>query len=73
MTQQTAEKINRKISDLQKEVKTLRSFVIGSIAKDKEGEYRPEFVKRVLRASKDKTRFLFKGKKDFLEQIEKSS
>ena len=73
MTQNTAEKINRKISDLKKEVKTLRSFIIGNIIKDSEGEYQPKFIKRVLNASKEKTKFSFKNKGDFLEQIKKSS
>jgi hypothetical protein len=72
MTQQTAEKLNRKISDLKKEVKTLRSFIIGNIAKDKEGEYKPEFIKKVLGSSKEKARFCFNGKEDFLEQIKKT-
>jgi hypothetical protein len=33
------------ITDLQQEVGLLRSFVIGLAGKDREGKYRPEFVK----------------------------
>ena len=73
MTQETAEKINREIYSLKKEIKFLRSYIIGNIAKDKEGKYRPKFVEKVLNASKEKARFSFKNKEDFLEQIKKSS
>lgn len=72
MTQQTAEKLNRKIFNLKKEMKILRSFVIGAIIKDKEGEYRPEFVKKILRLSKEKRGFDFRNAKIFLKQIQKS-
>lgn len=73
MTQKTAEKLNRKISDLKREMGMLRSFLIGTLAKNQEGEYRPEFVKRILRLSKKKAEFTFKDAKSFLKQIQKSS
>ena len=43
MSQTTLEKLNTDVSYLQKEIDVLRSFVIGVIAKDKEGGYKPEF------------------------------
>lgn len=73
MAQKTLEKLNRKVSILTGEVKTLRSFVIGIIAKDQEGEYKEEFIKRVLKNSKEKTGFLFKDSRSFLKQIQKGS
>ena len=73
MTQKTVEKLNKKISNLKKEMAILRSFLIGTIAKDKEGEYEPETIKKILRLSKEKAEFTFKDAKSFLEQIQKSS
>ncbi|MCK4781517.1 hypothetical protein KAS79_01145 [Candidatus Parcubacteria bacterium] len=57
------------MSRLQEEVKILRSFVIGIAGKDKEGEYKPEFVKKILKASQEKPEHRFKDKKSFLSMI----
>lgn len=73
MTQETIEKFNQEISNLKREMRMLRSFLIGVLAKDSEGEYRPEFVRKILRLSKEKGEFIFKNAKSFLEQIQKSS
>lgn len=56
-------KIN--IADLQREINLLRSFVIGCVKKDKEGKYRPKFVKDALRAIQEKTEYRFRDKKSF--------
>lgn len=73
MTQKTIEKFNQEISDLKKEMGMFRSFLIGAIAKDPEGNYRPDFVKRILQLSKEKADFTFKNAKGFLQEIQKSS
>ena len=62
-------KLNYEILSLKEEIKTLRSVVIGLLGKDKEGNYRPEFVKKVLKASKEKPVGIFKDKKTFLKEI----
>lgn len=63
-------KIN--IAKLQEEVNLLRSFIIGAIKKDEEGEYRPKFVKEVRRALKEKASYTFKDRKSFLSHLGKS-
>lgn len=64
------EKLNRKVSNLQEEMKILRSFIIGLIEKkDKEGEYKAEFVERILKANSEDSPFVFKNKKSFLKKI----
>ena len=73
MTQKVLEKLNQKVYNLKKEIEILRSFLIGTLIKDKEGEYRPEFIKKILRLSKKKGEFSFKNAKTFLEQVRKSS
>jgi len=72
MAPKLLEKSNQKTADLIKEIKALRSFLIGILGKDKEGDYRPEFVHKVLKAARKKPTFIFKGKKAFLQQIKKA-
>ncbi len=69
MTQATLEKINSNISRLQKETEILRSFVVGMAGRDEEGEYRPEFVKRVLNSIKDDEIFELTGKECFFKKL----
>jgi hypothetical protein len=69
MNSKILEKLNQKSTNLIEEVKALRSFLIGILGRDKEGEYKPEFVRKVLRAARKKAVFTFKGRKDFLEQM----
>jgi len=69
MDSKILEKLNQKSTNLIEEVKALRSFLIGILGRDKEGEYKPEFVRKVLRAARKKAVFTFKERKDFLEQM----
>lgn len=57
------------ITDLQQEVSLLRSFVIGLAGKDREGKYRPEFVRRTLQALKEKATKRFLNPKAFLSDL----
>lgn len=61
----------KSVSELKKEVGLLRSFVIGIAGKDSEGEYRPEFVQRILRATGEKATHTFQGYKSFLGDLRK--
>ncbi|OGZ33875.1 MAG: hypothetical protein A3I88_01150 [Candidatus Portnoybacteria bacterium RIFCSPLOWO2_12_FULL_39_9] len=70
MSHITLEKLNTNVSHLQKEIEFLRSLIIGLIGKEKEGEYKPEFVEKVLKASREKATYSFKDKKAFLSQLE---
>lgn len=56
---------------LKEEVKALRSFIIGVLGRDREGEYKPEFIRKVLKAAREKAIFTFKNKRTFLKQIGK--
>lgn len=69
MSTKTVEKINRNISKLQHEIETLRSFIIGVLGQDKEGKYKPEFTKKILRASSEDAPFVFKDKESFLKKV----
>jgi len=70
MAQSNLEKLNRNVYNIQRELKTLRSFVIGYLGKDKEGEYRPDFVKKVIKANSEDTSLAFKNKQSFLKKIQ---
>jgi len=66
----TTKILEKKYDNLSREVAQLRSLVITIIGeKDREGEYRPEFVKSVLKAMKDPATHVYKGRKDFLKQL----
>jgi hypothetical protein len=57
------------ISLLQQEINMLRSLVIGTVGKDKEGNYNPNFVKKILKASEEKPNYTFTDKTSFLKQL----
>lgn len=59
----------KELRELKAEVGRLRSFVIGQIGRDPEGDYRPEFVARILKASKSKPVHVFAGRKSFLKLL----
>lgn len=59
----------KSVSELKKEVRLLRSFVIGIAGKDSEGEYRPEFVQRILRATGERASHIFKDSGPFLRDL----
>ena len=71
MEEKTLEKLNQ-LSNLKEEIKTLRSFIIGILGKDQEGEYKPEFIHKILKAAQKKTAFTFKNKKAFLKNLRKN-
>ena len=60
------------INGLRREVKLLRSFVIGLAGRDPEGAYRPEFVREIVRAAREKPRFRFKNAKSFLTHLRRT-
>ncbi len=54
--------------DLEQELVSLRSLVIGLIGKDEEGSYRPEFVEQTLKAAQDPILYTF-SPKDFAKRL----
>jgi len=61
MNQKTLEKLNRD-SNLKEEIEAFRSFIIRVLGEDSEGQYKPEFIQKVLKAAREKTVFIFKNK-----------
>ena len=68
--QATLEKLNTELKEVKREISILRSFAISIAGKDPEGEYRPEFVREIMRASKEKTTHKFTTSEAFLKDIE---
>jgi hypothetical protein len=71
MVQNTLEKINNSISRLQAETKFLRSFAIGVLGKDQEGEYSPDFINKILKSAEKDGKFTFHDKNSFLKKLQK--
>ena len=67
----TTKALEKEVSELKKEVKFLRSALIGIVGKDSEGEYRPEFVKRIKEAALEKATYRYTGPGSFLKLIKK--
>ncbi len=58
------------INDLKGEVKLLRSFVIGMAGRDKEGDYKPSFVKRILHLARTEApTYHFADQANFLKHL----
>ena len=64
-------KITNKVkADLMsREIKLLRSVVIGWIGKDPEGLYNSKFVEKTLKNCQEKDEYIFKDKKSFLKSL----
>lgn len=60
---------NQSLSILQQEIEMLRSLVISTVGRDKEGDYNPSFIKKVIMASKEKAAYCFEDEKSFLKQL----
>mgnify|MGYP001567056485 CR=1 FL=1 len=67
----TAIKTKQNIGELEKEVKMLRSFVIGLAGKDPEGNYQPEFIKKIFKDLKEKPVYRFTNPSSFLTQLKR--
>ena len=65
----TVPKLNSRLENIQNEIRNLRSLVMGIVGKDKEGQYKPNFIKRVLRAGSQSARYGFTDKKSFIAHL----
>jgi len=69
----TVAKLNKEVRDLKEELKMIKSIVFGNILKeDEEGEYKSQFVKKILKASKEEGVYVFKDKESFLKKISRN-
>ncbi|MDP2676870.1 MAG: hypothetical protein Q8O83_04260 [bacterium] len=57
------------VEKLKREVELLRSFVIGKAGEDSEGEYNPDFIKSILKASEEDPKYEFNDAESFLKHI----
>lgn len=65
----SSKKIHLEIYSLKKEIAQLRSLIISVLGKDPEGNYRPAFVRRILKAAEEKPARIFVDARDFLSQL----
>jgi len=59
-----------KVDLMLREIKLLRSAIIGWVGKDPEGLYNSKFVKQVLKNCQEKEKYAFKDKKSFLKSLD---
>ena len=64
-------KLVSEVNVLKRHMRLLQSFAASMVNEDKEGVYRPEFIKEVLRASQETPQHEFINAKDFLKQLHK--
>lgn len=65
--------IEKKLNVLSREVASLRSLVIRVVIEkvnDPEGQYKPKFVKEILKAAKEKNSYEYAGRGSLLKQLE---
>ena len=55
--------------DIQQDVRMLRSLLIGMVGEDREGVYRPAFVRALLAASMEQPTRRFRNTKNFLDDL----
>jgi len=70
-TTTTVEKLNNELTNLKQKMYIIRSLLIGLVGQDREGTYRPEFVRKILEAVGEKIDFSFRDEKTFLSQLKK--
>lgn len=69
----TTKTLERTVRDLSREVSTLRAFVIESVRnEDDEGAYKPSFIKRMLKAAKQRPSLAYVGRGSLLRQLRKA-
>ena len=70
----SAKTLEKTVHSLSREVGILRSLLIAVIEeKDREGEYRPKFVEKTLKAMKEKAIFEYQGKGSLLRQLRRNA
>ena len=66
MSTKTLEKL---VKNLSQEVVQLRSFVMGVAGKDPEGNYRPEFIRRIKKAATEKPVYEYTGRGSLIKLL----
>lgn len=67
-TQTLVRKLNKEVSTLRKDVEVVKRMLFAGY-RDPEGEYRPGFVKKILRREKERPIYRFTTKEAFLKHV----
>lgn len=65
----TTKTLEKRTSELKKEIELLRSVVLGYVGKDSEGDYKPDFVKRAISAVSQNPKYEFKDAGSLLKHL----
>ena len=70
MSAVNTEALEKRVNNLAREVAILRSLVSRVVLeKDPEGEYRPSFIRAILKAAKEEPAFEYKGRGSLRKQL----
>lgn len=71
MATQSLQKLNREVQGLKSEFADVRVLLCALLAEDKEGAYKPSFVKEVKKSMTDQPSFIYKGKGSLFAHLQK--
>ena len=67
-TQTLVKKLNKEVSTLRRDVEVVKRMIFAGY-RDPEGEYRPSFVRKMLKREKERPIYRFTTKEAFLKHI----
>lgn len=71
MATQLIQKLNKEVRGLKSEFADIRILLHALLAEDKEGAYKPSFVKNIKKSMNDQPSFVYKGKGSLLARLQK--
>jgi len=57
------------LKDVQRDLNMIKSILIGMLGRDKEGDYNPDFVKKILKSEQKPAKYVYTGGKDLLAKL----
>lgn len=69
---QNVRRLSSELTLLKHEVRSLRSLLVSVAGEDREGLYRPEFVRELQRAARQKPTRAFRNARSFLDELRRA-
>ena len=69
---QNVRRLSSELTLLKHEVRSLRSLLVSVAGEDREGSYRPEFVRELRRAARQKPNRAFRSARSFLDELRRT-
>ena len=59
----------REVKKIKRDIRSLRSFFISMVGEDPEGNYKPQFIEKMIKAMDDKPLYAYTGSGSLLKQL----